>query len=99
MPGMRMWLSREISVERRGVVKIGEGKDRVGHTYQDRHRPLTGARSGWRGVGFGMSSGHEAYDAEFTAVTYGLPSSSSLGGERQEGTIRCSRTPRPPWQD
>ena len=51
---------------------IDERKERATQTYRDRQRSFKGARSGWGGVGFGMSTGHEAYDAELTAIAYGL---------------------------
>lgn len=61
-----------VTTDRRGVVRVGERRRGTMRTYHDRQRPLRPAQSGWRGVGFGMSRGHEAYDAELTAIAYGL---------------------------
>ena len=81
-----------VEVDRRGVIKIGDRKARGGRTYQERHRPFRGARSGWRGAGFG--SRHEAYDAELAAVTYGLLHLIRRKETRKSYTI--STIPRPP---
>ena len=61
-----------VMVERRWFVKAGKRGSKAARTYHDGHRSFRGAQSGWRGVGFGMSTGHEAYDAELTAIAYGL---------------------------
>lgn len=55
-------------VDRRGVLRIGERKERATHTYRNRQRSFRRAQSGLRGAGFDMSTGHEAYDAELTAI-------------------------------
>ena len=43
---------------------------------------LCSGRPGWRGAGFGMGGGHEAYDAELAALVYGLL---HLLGRRETG--------------
>lgn len=55
-----------LRLHRRGVVGLGTRRVGTFRTYRGRNR------SGWRSVGFGMSIGHEAHDAELTAITYGL---------------------------
>ena len=57
------------------------------HPYRDRQRSLQGTMSGWRGVGFSMSSGREAYDAELTAIAYGLLLLSRRGERGQDFTL------------
>lgn len=52
--------------------EAGERNERAIHTCRDRQRSFRKARTGWRSVGFGMSTGLEAYDAELTAISYGL---------------------------
>ena len=82
-----------VQVSRRGIAKVGEKRERGGHTYHDRHRSIKGASSGWRGARFGMGAGHEVYDAELAAIVYGLI---HLIGRRETGVTRFSQIPRRP---
>lgn len=61
-------------------------------TYRSRHRYLLGARSGWRGVGFGIGSGHEAYDAELAVIAYGLLHLAARGQTERSYTIFTDST-------
>lgn len=71
-----------VSVSRRGFCRVGERREQKGRTYQDERRSFGGARSGWITRGFGMGVGHEAYDAELSALVYGLI---HLLGRRERG--------------
>ena len=66
------------------MLGLGTRREGAAHTYWDRQRSFQGARSGWRSVVFGMSPGHEAYDAELTAIAYDLLLLSRRG-ERGQG--------------
>ena len=93
-----------VLIGRRGVLGIGERREPKGTTYLDRQRSVRGARSGWRGVGFGMGHGHEAYDAELAAIACGLLHLTARRGigklyhfhghhrRNDEINQRCSRT-------
>lgn len=59
-------------ISRRGFCTAGKRRERVGRSYQDRHRSSEQARPGWRTAGFSTGRGHEAYDAELSAMIYGL---------------------------
>lgn len=72
----------KIDVDRRAVYGLGgiggtgrtieTGRKRREHTYQEIPQSLRRAQSGWRTHGFSMGGGHEAYDAELTAIISGL---------------------------
>ena len=64
--------SHPLRFDRRGVLGLGARREGTVHTYRDRQRSFQGTRSGWRSIGFGMSPGHKVYDAELTAIAYGL---------------------------
>lgn len=57
------------------------------HTYRDRRRSFLGAGFGWRSIGFSRSPGHEAYDAELTAIANGPLLLVQRGGEGQNFTL------------
>lgn len=61
-----------IEITRRDSRKAGQRRHGRQRTYIERHRSIRRAGEGWRSSGFRLGGGHEAYDAEVAAITYGL---------------------------
>lgn len=69
--------------DKRGTLGLGARAGRATRTYRCRHRSYPEAGPGWRGIGFSMSPGQEAHDAEVKATTKGLLLLVQQGSEGQ----------------